>query len=270
MRRKKQRKESKIDESWLLPYADLLTLLVALFIVLFAMSEIDTQKYKELSQVFKNEFSGGEGILEYKDSPVKHEEGLITDEDTNKNQDNEKEHDQNKEEDEKNKAAAEREELEVLQQKINNFIKGNNLAESLETALTDEGLLITILNDVSFNSGSAEVKADGRDMVRNISAFLHTDPPHQVVVSGHADDRPIHNVEFASNWELSVIRAVNFMGLLLENDNLDPESFSAKGFGEHQPLLPNTSEENRAKNRRVEVLILPNYDLQAEGENEEI
>src|SRR5690625_4351590 len=87
MRRKKQRKESKIDESWLLPYADLLTLLVALFIVLFAMSEIDTQKYKELSQVFKNEFSGGEGILEYKDSPVKHEEGLITDEDTNKNQD---------------------------------------------------------------------------------------------------------------------------------------------------------------------------------------
>src|SRR5699024_2932956 len=77
MRRKKQRKESKIDESWLLPYADLLTLLVALFIVLFAMSEIDTQKYKELSQVFKNEFSGGEGILEYKDSPVKHEEGLI-------------------------------------------------------------------------------------------------------------------------------------------------------------------------------------------------
>lgn len=276
MRWSKQRKESKIDESWLLPYADLLTLLVALFIVLFAMSEIDTQKYKELSQVFKNEFSGGEGILEYKDSPVKHEEGLITDEDANKDQDNEKEHDKDKdkdkekEEDEKSKAAAEREELEVLQQKINNFIKGNNLAESLETALTDEGLLITILNDVSFNSGSAEVKADGRDMVRNISEFLHTDPPHQVVVSGHADDRPIHNVEFASNWELSVIRAVNFMGLLLENDNLDPERFSAKGFGEHQPLLPNTSEENRAKNRRVEVLILPNYDLQAEGENEEI
>src|SRR5699024_1444274 len=163
MRRKKQRKESKIDESWRLPYADLLTLLVALFIVLFAMSETDTLKYKELSQVFKNEFSGGEGILEYNDSAVKHEDGLITDADTNKNQDNEKEHDQNKEEDEKNKAAAEREELEVLQQKINNFIKGNNLAESLETALTDEGLLITILNDVSFNSGSAEVKADGRD-----------------------------------------------------------------------------------------------------------
>src|SRR5699024_3278241 len=148
----------------------------------------------EQSQTVKKEFSKREVIFEYKDSHVKHEEGLITDEDTKKNQDNEKEHDQNKEEDEKNKAAAEREELEVLQQKINNFIKGNNLAESLETALTDEGLLITILNDVSFNSGSAEVKADGRDMVRNISAFLHTDPPHQVVVSGHADDRPIHNV----------------------------------------------------------------------------
>lgn len=267
MRRKKQRKESKIDESWLLPYADLLTLLVALFIVLFAMSEIDTQKYRELSQVFKNEFSGGKGILEYNDSPVKHEEGSIEEEDAAKVADDEKEEDEG--EKEKSKAVAEREELEALRQKINNYIKEGNLTESLETALTDEGLLITILNDVSFNTGSAEVKADGRMMVKKISEFLHTDPPNQVVVSGHADDRPIDNEEFSSNWELSVIRAVNFMALLLENDELDPENFSAKGFGEHQPLLPNISEENRAKNRRVEVLILPNYELQTARESGE-
>src|SRR5699024_11307774 len=77
---------------------------------------------------------------------------------------------------------------------------------------------------------------------------------------GHADDRPIHNSEFKSNWELSVIRSVNFMKLILENDNLDPAKFSSKGYGDNHPIVPNNTEKNMAKNRRVEVLILPLYE----------
>lgn len=264
MRRKKQRKESKIDESWLLPYADLLTLLVALFIVLFAMSEIDTEKYKELSQVFKNEFSGGKGILEYNDSPVdRQEEAPI---ETKEAAEAAEEEEEEEGETEKGKKAAELDELEALEGRINHYINENGLSESLGTELNGEGLLITILNDVSFQSGSAEVKEDGREIVKKISDFLYMDSPRQIVVSGHADDRPIHTSEFASNWELSVIRAVNFMALLLENEEHDPTRFSAKGYGDYHPLVPNTNERNRAKNRRVEVLILPNYDLQDKNE----
>ena len=250
MRRKKKNTEYKTDDSWLLPYADLLTLLLALFIVLFAMSEVDTQKYQELSEVFKSEFSVGTGILEDGNVPTKP---------TMEASDESKE-DDDVEEEESN-GTVELRQLQELQNNIDDYIAESDLPEALETSLTDEGLLITILNDIFFDSGSALVKKEGAGIAEEVSKFLYTDPPHQIVISGHADDRPMHNQEFSSNWELSVTRAINFMSIILKNDNLDPTRFSAKGFGEHQPIAPNTNEENRAKNRRVEVLILPNYDI---------
>ena len=82
-------------------------------------------------------------------------------------------------------------------------------------------------------------------------------PPRHIIISGHTDNVPIHNAQFASNWELSVMRAVNFMKVLLENPNLDPRWFSAKGYGEFKPVAPNNTPEGRMKNRRVEILILP-------------
>src|SRR5690625_366918 len=251
MRRKRKRKEYKIDDSWLLPYADLLTLLLALFIVLFSMSSLDAQKYEELARVFKSEFTHGTSILE---------EGNTSEElpiDFDRNDDDIKDADKVVE----NKHKEELQQLEELQDKINHYIIESELSNTLNTSLTDEGLLITILNDISFDSGKATVKIEGREIAKEVSEFLITDPPHQIIVSGHADDRPMHNDEFSSNWELSVTRAINFMALLLQNEVLDPTRFSAKGFGEHKPIVPNTSEENRAKNRRVEVLILPNYEI---------
>lgn len=251
MRRNRQRKQHHIDESWLLPYSDLLTLLLALFIVLFAMSEVDTQKYKELSRVFQNEFSGGQGILEESNHSI--ELPNKVDED---NKDDEKQLTPNEQE---------LKDLQEVQNQMNKYIAEKGLNDKLDTKLTDEGLLISILNDISFDSGSAEVSTNGKQIAEEVSEFLYTDPPHQVVVSGHTDDRPINYAEFTSNWELSVTRAVNFMHLLLKNEKLDPTKFSAKGYGPHQPAVPNSSEKNRAKNRRVEVLILPNYEIDTQN-----
>ncbi|WP_240377022.1 flagellar motor protein MotB [Bacillus piscicola] len=240
MRKQKQHKEEHIQESWLLPYADMLTLLLALFIVLFAMSEIDAEKYEELATVLKGELSGSNGFLEQNQSlqqlPHRTEESAT--DDANKQ---------------------ELDELKNLQQNINTYIEKNSLSDVLETRLTGEGLMIAILNDVFFDSGSAVVKEEGKTIAKEMATFLNTDPPRQIIVSGHTDDKPIHTPEFTSNWDLSAMRAVNFMRLLLENDGLEPGRFSAKGYGEHQPNAPNNSKENRAKNRRVEVLILPNY-----------
>lgn len=118
-----------------------------------------------------------------------------------------------------------------------------------------------VINDILFDSGSATVKKSGQEIASRVSGFLMTDPLHQIVISGHADDRPMHNDEYGSNWELSLTHEINFMAFVLKNENLDPARFSAKGFGEHQPIVTNTNEENRAKNRRVEVLILPNYEI---------
>lgn len=253
MRRKKKNDDGHISESWLLPYADLLTLLLALFIVLFAMSEIDTKKYEELSRVFSEEFSSGKGILEQSNSTIEMPE--------------EKDSVEKEDRDKESKSTQELNQLLELQKRINQYIKHNSLSESIKTNLSEEGLFITITNDVSFESGSAEVKGKGKDIAKAVSNFLYTDPPHEIIISGHTDNIPIHDSEFKSNWDLSVMRAVNFMRLILDNENLVPKRFSAKGFGKHKPLVPNDNERNRAKNRRVEVLVLPNYDIGEEIEN---
>lgn len=254
-RRRKKKSQSHMDESWLLPYADLLTLLVALFIVLFAMSDINIQKYEQLASVFRSEFSNaGSGVLDHQEMPVPPpvEEGAEEDENEEIEEDDE----------EVDRSESELRDLQALQTQINHYIKDHELTEQLGTELTDEGLMITLVNEVLFDSGSAKVKETSKEMANDVSVLLYTEPPHQVVISGHADDVPIETEEYNSNWELSVSRAINFMTLILENEELDPTLFSAKGYGEFHPIVPNTSAENRAKNRRVEVLILPNYDIQ--------
>src|SRR5699024_4244432 len=144
MRRQRRRKSNHINESWLLPYADLLTLLVALFIVLFAMSEIDSEKYESLIQVFEGEFHGSISVVESSEGREEEVPAEI-DED----------------EDEGQHGISELRKLMELQKQINHYIEENNLSELLGTALSEEGLLVTISNDVSFDSGSAKVKKEG-------------------------------------------------------------------------------------------------------------
>ena len=90
-----------------------------------------------------------------------------------------------------------------------------------------------------------------------LAELLSMDPPRNIIISGHTDNVPIKNSNFSSNWELSVMRAVNFMSVLIEEGNLDPKWFSAKGFGEFEPVADNDTPAGRSKNRRVEVLVLP-------------
>ncbi|APH05551.1 flagellar motor protein MotB [Bacillus weihaiensis] len=250
MARKKKHKheDEHMDESWLVPYADLLTLVLALFIVLFAMSSVDAQKFQQLSRAFNSTFTGGTGVLEY---PSPTPDGEM------EQLDIEKEQQINEEDIEEAKERIEQENLKEIQDKINSYITDNKLETRLETRLTDEGLLITLLNDVFFNSGSSEVREKDKKLASEISELLIMSPPRNIIVSGHTDNIPINNSEFDSNWHLSVMRAVNFMKILIDNDKLDPKAFSAKGFGEFSPVASNETKEGRQKNRRVEILILP-------------
>ncbi len=245
-RRKKEQHEEHIDESWLIPYADILTLLLALFIVLFSMSTIDAQKLEKMSQAFNQALSGGTGILDYP-SPMPEDEAQAID-------------DIEGQEDSEDKEKAERIEkleLENIQKKVNAYIAENKLTDKLDTSLTDEGLLLTIRDNVLFASGSADVRPEDVHTADEISELLVMSPPRNIIISGHTDNVPISNPRFESNWELSVMRAISFMKIVLKNDKLDPAWFSAKGFGEFQPVASNATSEGRAKNRRVEVLILP-------------
>lgn len=246
-RKKKHNHEDHVGEDWLLPYADILTLLLALFIVLFSMSSIDAQKFNAMSQAFNEAFSSGTGIFEYP-SPMPEEEAqALDDEEGKEDQANTKE----------KAKQIEKLELENIQQKVNAYIAENNLTDKLDSSLTDEGLLLTIRDNVLFPSGSADVRPEDLHTASEISELLVMSPPRNIIISGHTDDIPISNPQYESNWELSVMRAINFMKVVLKNENLDPAWFSAKGFGEFQPVASNDTNEGRAKNRRVEILILP-------------
>lgn len=253
--KKKKHHEDHVDESWLIPYADMLTLLLALFIVLFAMSEIDAQKFKQMASAFRNEFTSGTGVME--------EQAPIPTPDSTPIPQTQKEIISKEEKERLEEAKKELEALEDLEKRINAFIQANNLTTSLQTQLTENGLLITILDNALFDSGSASVKPGSREIGKKLSDLLVTNPPRNIVIAGHTDNVPISTASFQSNWELSAFRGINFMQVLLENPALKPNQVSASGYGEYRPKADNKTAEGRAKNRRVEVLILPNVSLQA-------
>ncbi|KZZ83544.1 MULTISPECIES: flagellar motor protein MotB [Bacillaceae] len=242
-RKRKEKHDEHMDESWLIPYADLLTLLLALFIVLFAMSSIDANKFQMMARAFNSTFEGGTGIMEYP-SPLP--DGEMEQLDVTKIEPKEQQ-----------EQKQELERLKEAEKKINEYITNKGLNAKLKTSLTDEGLLITINNDILFESGSIYVRKRDEDLAKEISQLLVMEPPRSIIVSGHTDNIPINNGVFDSNWELSVMRAVEFMKLLLTNPKLSPELFSAKGYGEFKPISNNKTAEGRQKNRRVEILILP-------------
>ncbi|HZG73032.1 MAG TPA: flagellar motor protein MotB [Chondromyces sp.] len=239
--RRRKKKNEHIDESWLLPYSDLMTLLVALFIVLFASSSVDAQRFEALSRAFNQVFEGGVGVMEYP-NPVS-QDTISTDEEIKESLNG--------------LGKQEQRELSKMQDNVNQYIRENNLEEKVETSLTGEGLMLRIRENVLFDSGLADIRTEDIKVAEEISRLLEMDLPRNIVISGHTDNIPIKNDQFESNWELSAMRAVNFMKVILENEKLDPRQFSAKGFGEYQPIASNDTEEGRAKNRRVEILILP-------------
>ena len=257
MLKRKQKHEEHVDESWLIPYADILTLLLALFIVLFAASEVDSKKFQAISDSFNTELQGGTGVLDQQAAVPTFEDTSITaklDETLPPDDEIEEEMpaDQNKEE---LSAVQDEKELKELQGKIEEYITEKGLSPRLQTELTIKGLVLKIKEGVLYQSGSADINEESKIIAVEISNLLVTDPPRYILIDGHTDNVPAVSEKFPSNWELSSARAINFMKILLENNKLDPKKFSATAYGEFQPITSNDTEAGRAENRRVEVLI---------------
>lgn len=253
---RKEHHEEHINESWLIPYADLLTLLLALFIVLFASSQVDQKKFDELKRSFSSAFDGGESFFESTSAVSINELGADSDPDSEKYEDPSTSEQQLTLEE---KMEREQQELEELKEQLDQYIQQNGLSNQLDTKLNQSSLMITIQDQALFDSGSAEVKSDAENVAKAISQMLENYPDYRVLIAGHTDNVPISTYEFPSNWDLSAKRALNFMKVILENTNLNPENFSPIGYGEYHPIADNTTAEGRQKNRRVEVSILRNF-----------
>ncbi len=247
--------EEEAGEAWLLPYSDLMTLLLALFLCLFCMSKVDGGKAQAMGAAFGKAFGigmGGGGLLPGL--------GLMTYPQGGGGGDGEGDG-----ADDGNRAyLAENETLEHVKETMDQYIMTNHLKNELKTTLTEEGLMIRIKETALFPSGSAEL-VDESQLVVPVVAGLLAAIPERVIISGHTDNLPIATAQYPSNWELSSARAMTFMkALFMSNATLNPARFSAIGYSEYRPVASNDTEEGRARNRRVEIMIARSFKM-AEG-----
>ncbi len=265
MKRKKKHDEH-IDESWLIPYADILTLLLALFIVLFASSQIDQKKFQAVAESFASELDGGTGILDSNSPTDMENDGTssqipsIIDQEAEKD-DTETEAGAGGESDieidaeELYTAAQDQKELEEMQQAFQQFAEDKGIESRVTTELDDRGLVVKLREGVLYESGSADLNAKAATLAREISKMFESEVPRTIYIEGHTDNVPTNQSEYPTNWELSSARAINFMKIILENSELDPRKFSATGYGEYRPVAANDTKQGRAENRRVEIVI---------------
>jgi chemotaxis protein MotB len=250
------------DERWLLTYADMITLLMALFIVMWSMSAVNTGKFNELKLSLKEAFSGkifphssavltGErSIMQPKGAQVEpispDSPRQITPQITPSIP-----------------AATARaaqqdlESLRHLQAKINRYAVKHHLETRLSTSIDERGLVVRVLTDqLLFQSGSAVVQDPARPLLAKIAQLLaSTNIPNDVRVEGNTDNRPISTTEFPSNWELSAARATAVLEVLLA-DGVPEARLAVAGYAAERPIAPNTTAEGRSLNRRVEIVIL--------------
>lgn len=255
-KRHKPHEEEHADETWLIPYADLLTLLLALFIVLFATSKVDLKKFDELMISFNSVLNGGNGVFE--------KSSLIPIGTNTAQKAKIEAADKTVKKQQLEQMQKEMQDLENLKKKIDAYIEKNGLNNQLQTTLNKQQLVLKISDNALFPSGSANVKPEAQKLASNIATLLEQYPQYEVIVSGHTDNRPIHTAEFESNWDLSTGRALNFMKILIQDNTLDQKRFSAVGYGEFRPVDSNDTEEGRAKNRRVEVSIIRDIKTEAD------
>ncbi len=263
---KHEEHEEHADESWLIPYADLLTLLLALFIVLYAMSSVDAKKFQDMSKAFSIAFNSGTGVLEQSgivtNANQMHEQNNTrrsADAEDSLNKTHQAEDAQAQQEQQEQLKRQEQQQLEELKQSLDDYIKNNGLTTQLETKLNQSELMITISDNALFSSGSASITDNAEKLGIAIGTMLNKYPGYEVTVHGHTDNQPINTFEFASNYELSAKRAINFMSILIDSGKLDPRLISPTGYGEFRPIAENTTTAGRAKNRRVEVSIIRKY-----------
>lgn len=214
----------------MLTYADLITLLLGLFIVLYAVSKVDAGKYEQVAGVFEHMFGGKVVVKKY---------------------------------DNRNSIAPLQQQAEraELIKKIQNAVGSRDFGSGVTITNDERGITIHMLEKLLFASGAADVKPSAFATLDSISAVIW-ELPNDVRVEGHTDDKPIATIAFPSNWHLSVSRAVNTAFYLITRHGLNPDKIAVVGYSEFRPLVANDSEENRARNRRVDIVIIDTPDQQ--------
>jgi len=138
---------------------------------------------------------------------------------------------------------------------MEDFIKEKNLSEYAKVETNAQRIRISLSNPILFGSGSAELKSAATPALKEIAQLILT-MENPIIVEGHTDDVPISSAKYRSNFELSAARAFSVINYFINTEKISPERFSTFGYGEYRPVVSNDTEAGRAKNRRIEINII--------------
>lgn len=254
MARKKKKKAQAGSPPWMATYSDLMSLLLTFFILLFSMSVVSEERFKEVAESLRSALIGtnGESIIDSQGSSSSdfslQELDGITEFDNMEPDGMEIQESVMLEE-------SIPEEVQELYKTVTNYMKEVDLDTDITLSRDQEGVYIDIQEAILFDSGSATLKMSGKETVGTLAGLFDLFE-NEIIVEGYTDDVPMSNTRFPSNWELSVVRAVSVLRYLSEEYSVPPTRLSARGYGEHHPIVPNDSKENRAQNRRVNIVIV--------------
>jgi chemotaxis protein MotB len=213
---------------WLLTYADMITLLLALFIILFAISNISAVKFNKLAKAIAGGFAGTSAVNNPPDGGLKSLE----------------------------RGRAENADLLAVKAQLDEYIAQRHLQSKVQTRIDKQGLVITLLSDKTYyDSGSADLRPESKQLLDVVAAQIRG-VRNDVRVEGSTDNVPIATYAYPTNWELSAARATGVTRYLVEHAKIVPTRISFAGYGEFHPKFPNDSDAHRQQNRRVDVVIL--------------
>jgi len=282
-------------ERWLLTYADMITLLMALFMVLFSISSVNISKYQTLQKSLKAAFSGnilpgGKAIAQQgatdnaAQTPASVElqaiepvatqgasslqnstlSGTSTSTATASSASTQAAAAALKQ------AAANRQAAEFarIKQELDAYAKSHGFAKSVTATIEARGLVIKVLtDDLLFASAQATLDSRANGLLGEIAQLLNVDETHPISVEGNTDNVPIHSSKFPSNWELSTARASTVVEFLIGH-GVSASRLTASGNAEQRPVDSNASAAGRARNRRVEIVMRRVHGAEGEGEGE--
>ncbi len=265
MRRYQKRQDDVEEASWMTTYSDLVTLLLTFFVLLFSMASIDNQKFEEIKKSLKSSFihwsagdefdyNKGEDMIKIMPDSNPLDDGM-------KNVDNSlKEFKEIYTQAQLEQAVSEvmTERAEALKSDMQQQIDDMGLTDYITVVREVHNVILRIESLVLFDLGKAEIKDSGKVVLDNLSRLLST-VENEILIQGHTDDLPINTLIFPSNWELSTKRATNVCLYFIENCSISPDKLTATGNGEYKPVVPNDSDENRQRNRRIDIVLAQSY-----------
>lgn len=210
----------------MLTYGDMVTLVLTFFVMLFAFSTIDKQKYVQIVSSLRSALGGGIGVLN--GGTAVEISGIRG-----------------------NLAAASYD--QILQQ-LQRILGKETTRNNVEIRGDGKEITVSFKEKLFFLIGSADILDEALPLLNEVGEVIR-DQGLTIRVEGHSCDLPISNAQYPSNWELSAIRAVNVSKYLIERVNVKPENISVAAYGQYRPMVPNTSAANRARNRRVDIII---------------